>query len=288
MTTDIIEVNDFIVMIDSTDSKEAELFNCQFEDDIIGITFYNSGHVDIHAFDDRENKNSTILKSRKGKCISFYGQQGVKFSHNISQKEPLQSVSIFSTRDNLLKLSNNEKALYELHLSELLQTSDWFKSGPEVRLTPEMQLTISKIFSNSFQGYSRLLFMKSQVLELLSHYFSKLEQTENIVMDEHELQKLYKAKEIMENNIHTPPTLNELSKLIGMNNNKLKKNFKQIFGMPVFKYLQIQRLQKAYQLLQNQESTVQEAAWQVGYESLSSFSHAFFKQYGFRPSKFSK
>jgi len=82
-----------------------------------------------------------------------------------------------------------------------------------------------------------------------------------------------------------PPSLDELSRQIGLNSFKLKKSFKAVFGVPVFKYLQNERMAKAHELLRSKDATVQEAAWQVGYDSLSSFSNAFAKKYGFRPSE---
>ena len=71
---------------------------------------------------------------------------------------------------------------------------------------------------------------------------------------------------------------------LDLNTFKLKKNFKELFGVPVFKYLQNERLTTAHELLRNKKATVQEAAWQVGYDSLSSFSNAFSKKFGYRPS----
>ena len=98
-------------------------------------------------------------------------------------------------------------------------------------------------------------------------------------------EKLFEAKEILIENLDDPPSLSELSKLIGLNNFKLKKSFKELFGVPVFKYLQNERLSKAHELIQNQDTSVQEAAWHVGYDSLSSFSNAFEKKFGYRPSQ---
>jgi AraC-like DNA-binding protein len=89
-------------------------------------------------------------------------------------------------------------------------------------------------------------------------------------------------------NYSKPPTLTELSKLIGLNSNKLKKNFKELFGIPVYKYIHEERLNKAYELLCINEKTVQEVAWEVGYESLSSFSNAFQKKFGLRPNEIKK
>jgi len=41
----------------------------------------------------------------------------------------------------------------------------------------------------------------------------------------------------------------------------------------------------AHDLIRSKQATVQEAAWHVGYDSLSSFSNAFNKKFGFRPSE---
>ena len=104
-------------------------------------------------------------------------------------------------------------------------------------------------------------------------------------MPQVERDKLILAQEILTNNLETPPSLTELSKEIGMNTFKLKKNFKEFFGVPVFKYLQNERLTLAHKMIRNQEATVQEASWHVGYDSLSSFSNAFEKKFGYRPSQ---
>ncbi|MBD0402148.1 AraC family transcriptional regulator [Flammeovirga sp. EKP202] len=281
MTTDIIEINNFVVLTDSTDAKEAEVYQCQFDQEMIGISFYDSGNVKIKV---EYSDGQQTLESSKGMAMSFYGDNTVKFSHQIDQKEPLHSVSIFSTVEHINQLQDQEKSLFVTYLSNLLHSPNAFELGAKVTMNAEMHLTISKIFQTPFQNSTRLLFLKSQVLELLSHYFSQIEEKPKVLFTEEDQEQLFKAKEIILQNMNKPPTLSELSKLVGMNNNKLNKNFKMLFGVPVFKYLQLQRLSKAYQLLKDNNMTVQEVAWFVGYDSLSSFSNAFQKQYGCRPS----
>jgi transcriptional regulator GlxA family with amidase domain len=120
---------------------------------------------------------------------------------------------------------------------------------------------------------------------LLSHFFGHLAQMETSKIQKPEQEKLYLAQEILQKNLENPPSLSELSKAIGLNTFNLKKEFKALFGVPVFKYLQNHRLETANDLIRNQNATVQEAAWQVGYDSLSSFSNAFAKKFGYRPSQ---
>lgn len=285
MITDIIELNNFIVLIETSDSKEGEIEKCKLDDNVIGISFYASGNVsiDVHF----GNQKKTLL-TKKGIATSFYGNKNVRFVHNVSGDEPLKSVSIFSTLKNIKKHTQQENELYATYLDNLLNPINDFVTGKTVNMTPEMQTAVQKMFSTKYKDSTRLLFLKSQITELLSHYFASISTNRKSTLNEVETEKINLAKDIITQSMYKPPSINELSKLIGLNSNKLKKNFKQVFGVPIFKYIQNERLQKAHQLLSKGEMTVQETAWYVGYESLSSFSNAFHKKYGFRPSEVNK
>ncbi|OHX63853.1 helix-turn-helix domain-containing protein [Flammeovirga pacifica] len=281
MTTDILEINNFVVLIDSTEAQEAEIFHCKIDEEVIGISFYGSGEVESTiSFGDKKE----IIHSSKGIVFSFFGNEKVEVSHRIHQSEPLRSINIFSTLKNLKQLPSFEKELFEKNLPSLLQTKADFLLGPKKHLTPAMHGAIIKIFETELEGAAKLFFIKSQVIELLSHYFTSLVE----VSKKEDHSQIEWVKEIMDQNIETPPSINELSKMVGINHTTLQKRFKEIFGVPIFKYLQLQRLNKAHQLLSKNELSVKEAAWRVGYESISSFSNAFYKQYGFRPSDVAK
>lgn len=61
--------------------------------------------------------------------------------------------------------------------------------------------------------------------------------------------------------------------------------FKKIYGKTPYQYLSIVRLEKAKQLLQNNVS-VTNVCFSVGYESVSSFSELFKRNIGLSPSKY--
>ena len=170
-------------------------------------------------------------------------------------------------------------------LDKLVDPSGHFEKGPTFFMTPQMQSIVNQVFSNTYSGKTKMMFFRSQMTSLLSHYFGQLALMKEEIVNSSEREKLYEAKEILARNLDSPPSLNELSRQIGLNSFKLKKNFKELFGVPVFKYLQNERLTKAYELISQREASVQEAAWHVGYDSLSSFSNAFSKKFGFRPSQ---
>lgn len=282
MTRDILEINNFIVLIEQSTAEHTLVEKCGFEDSVLGIAFYGSGEVRLNI---RLDDNSHKLHNTKGMAISFYGDAKTQFEHTISPEQPLQCVCIVSTLKNLQKLPKLEQDIFREHLGRLVNPLAPVIGGPGFYMTPEMQEAVDKIFNTTYKGTTRMMFLRSQVTELLSHFFAGLADKNTLERKNPDREKLYQAKEILTNNLITPPSLTELSKLIGLNSYKLKKNFKELFGMPVFKHLQNERLNKAHELLRSGDTTIQEAAWGVGYESLSSFSNAFTKKFGFRPSE---
>jgi len=85
-----------------------------------------------------------------------------------------------------------------------------------------------------------------------------------------------------------PPTLHEIALTIGLNTNKLKRGFKQVFGTTVFGLIRNIRLEEARVLLQEGNFSVTEVALQVGYNSLSHFARLFKQTYGLYPHAFMK
>lgn len=280
MTTDIIEMSNFIVLIEQSNADKTFVQRCSIDRDVVGFAFYGSGQVELEIKHDNQTK---IVTNTTGLAISFFGNQKVEFAHTISPNKPLQSISIFTKLKNLHTLP--ESSIFHEHLQQLVRPCANFVEGPSFYMTPDMQQAVQKVLNTSYTGNTRLLFIRSQVNELLAHFFAVLASGKGGKLKDTERDKLLQAKEIIVNNIAQPPSLGELSKLIGLNSNKLKKNFKELFGIPVFKYLQEERLNKAYELLHQSEMSIQEAAWYVGYESLSSFSNAFHKKFGARPNE---
>ncbi len=285
MTRDFLEINDFVVLLEYADSKKETIDKCGFDEDVIAFAFYGSGNVELnveYGISQKEYKNT------KGLAMSFFANKNVDFIHTVSEHKKLSCVVILYSLSHLNKLPESEREIYSQYVNELINPKFDYVEGPTFFMDHNMQNAIDKIFTNTYEGPSKSLFLKSQVTELLSHFFAKvsnLEKNKTKTIKDNDREKLYQAQEILTKNMETPPSISELSRLIGLNDFKLKKNFKELFGFPVYKYLQNERLIKAHELLSSQDVTIQEAAWSVGYESLSSFSNAFTKKYGFRPSE---
>ncbi|NJB72839.1 AraC-like DNA-binding protein [Saonia flava] len=282
MTRDIIEINDFTILVEEAKVNEVTIDSCFFDEPIIAVAFYGSGNVDLTVkYGDKEK----AFTYTKGLALSFYANENVEFIHTVSASKPLECLVIATTANAIENLPNHEGELFGEMLNELVNPSDHYVEGPSFIMTPEMQSIVDSLFNIQYKGKTKMMFFRSQITALVSHFFGQLANLKTEKIKDSEREKLNQAKDILLDNIDNPPSLNEISKQIGLNTFKLKKEFKEFFGVPVFKYLQNERLTIAHKMIRNQESTVQEAAWHVGYDSLSSFSNAFEKKFGYRPSQ---
>ncbi|SEN23099.1 AraC-type DNA-binding protein [bacterium A37T11] len=104
------------------------------------------------------------------------------------------------------------------------------------------------------------------------------------IIKEKDLQKLHEVKSLVESNLRRPSSLTELSQQSGLNEFKLKKGFKELFGHTVFGYLNELRMKRGKELLK-EGYTVGETADAVGYKNAHHFTAAFKKKWGILPSK---
>ncbi len=282
MTRDIVDINDFTILVETAFSKEVIKDSCRFDEPVIAVAFYGSGDVDLDMVYPTGSRNFNYTK---GLALSFFADEQVECIHTVSKDNPLECILIATATRNLEKLPNQEGELFSELLDKLVNPKDHYVEGPQFYMTPEMHQIVDSLINIKYEGKTKMMFFRSQITALLSHYFGQLAEDHSRQIKSDDKFRLMEAKEILSNNLENPPSLTELSKRLGLNTTKLKKEFKEVFGLPVFKYLQNERLTTAHNLIRKKEATVQEAAWHVGYDSLSSFSNAFAKKFGYRPSQ---
>lgn len=80
-----------------------------------------------------------------------------------------------------------------------------------------------------------------------------------------------------------PPTIAQLARASGLNVLKLKRGFKQLFGLGVYGLFQRERMHEARRRLSQDETSVGRVAAELGYVNASHFAAAFRKQFGVAP-----
>ncbi len=89
-------------------------------------------------------------------------------------------------------------------------------------------------------------------------------------------------------NMNQHITIEELAKKFNVSTTHLKSMFKGVYGVPIFSYMRIQKMQSAAQLLIHTEQPIAEIAYKFGYNNTSKFSSAFQKIMGDMPSTYRK
>jgi AraC family transcriptional regulator len=96
-------------------------------------------------------------------------------------------------------------------------------------------------------------------------------------------ERVQRAQAILRDRLREPPTLEELAREMGCSHFYLSRIFSQEAGMTIQQYLRHVRLERAAELLRTGRCNVTEAAFEVGYNSLSHFSTAFHQTFGCCP-----
>ena len=153
-----------------------------------------------------------------------------------------------------------------------------------------MSVVLSQILEAKIHESIKPLYFKGKVYELLSLFFNKNEDTDveqcPFLVDEENVRKIRKAKEIILNQMTEPPTLQGLASEIGLNVKKLKEGFKQIYGETVFGYLLDYKMNEARSMLNTKQYNVNEISIKLGYSTSSHFISAFKKKFGTTPKKY--
>lgn len=157
-------------------------------------------------------------------------------------------------------------------------------------ITPSMAIVLNQLFHNNLNESIKKIYYKGKAYELMSLYFNRSDDASveqcPFLIDEENVLKLRKAKEIILANMSEPPSLQELANQVGLNLKKLKTGFKQIYGDTVYGFLLDYKLEYARQLLDSGSYNVSEVGLKIGYSTASHFIAAFKKKFGTTPKKY--
>ena len=156
-----------------------------------------------------------------------------------------------------------------------------------------MNILLQQILQCPYQGIVKRAYLESKVIELIALVLDHeivIQQGEakKCSFKPEQLERIHYAKEILLQDLNNPPSLQELSRQAGLNNFMLKQGFRYCFGTSVFAVLRSHRLELAKQLLAQQDITVTEVAYRVGYTNVRSFARAFKRKFGLNPKEYQK
>ncbi|MBS1753556.1 MAG: helix-turn-helix transcriptional regulator [Ferruginibacter sp.] len=153
-------------------------------------------------------------------------------------------------------------------------------------LSPDMIILVNQLLSCSFKKDVAKFYIEAKVMELLilaMDHISGNHILAPIKLSAYDIERLYEAKKILLSDFENKISLLQLARKVGINDFKLKKGFKHLFGSTVFDFQQSAKMEIAMRELKETNKPVEEIAYSIGYDFVSNFNVAFKKHFGFSP-----
>ena len=231
------------------------------------------------------NNTSYSLDVLERRSIILYNPSR-KLPINLTIFPKTTLISLLISIEKFHSLFSNEAG----YISFLSKENKNKKYYDDFEIKPTVLIVLQQIINSKINSSIRNLYMKGKVYELLSLHFQKDETSENeycpFLVDEDNVLKIRKAKDIIIARMSDPPSLQELANEIGLNIKKLKEGFKQIYGDTVYSFLFDYKMEHSRRLLESNQYNVNEVGTQVGYSTASHFIAAFKKKFGTTPKKY--
>jgi AraC-like DNA-binding protein len=231
------------------------------------------------------NQANYALDLKEEKSLLFYNPQK-ELPLNLELAPHTWIVSVIISIKKFHSLFSTE-AEHIPFLSEENKDKKYYKEND---ISPSMAIVLSQLFHYNLNSFIKNLYCKGKGYELLSLYFNRSEDPTAeqcpFLIDEENVLKIKKAKEIIILNMSEPPGLEALAEQVGLSLKKLKMGFKQIYGDTVYGFLFEYKMDYARQLLDSGSYNVNEVGLKIGYSTGSHFIAAFKKKFGTTPKKY--
>ena len=162
----------------------------------------------------------------------------------------------------------------------------FFESLP---VPPRMVTALASVLASPLVGSLRRLHLEANAIDIATQVISMLSSRPEPVrsgLKARDIECLHQARYILEHEYFDPPSILELARRVGVNQQKLKTGFKILFDSTVFECYQDVRLTLAAEMLRTGRASVSEAALAVGYQYATNFALAFRRKFGVSPRDF--
>lgn len=151
-------------------------------------------------------------------------------------------------------------------------------------LNPAMANLIQSLVNCPYDDGLKRMFLLSKSIEFLvmqaEMCSAALQTSYRYIKTRRDEEAIAHAFEYVTGQLAKPPGLSELARIVGINEYKLKRGFKETYGTTVFGYIANARLEMAKGMIMNSDKSIGEIAQEVGYSSPQHFSSAFRKKFG--------
>ncbi len=279
---EIILEKGFYVLHFQNESNQIQSFEREIDSSFIQMHFCLRGNSKFLF-----NNGSYTFDVLDNRSILLYNPQRV-LPINLEIQPKTTLVSFMISIEKFHSLFSKESG----YIPFLSNENSHKKYYDDTEIKPTVSIVLQQIINANINSSVKELYIKGKVYELLSLHFQKEENANGeycpFLVDEQNVLKIRKAKEIIIARMTEPPSLQALASEIGLNLKKLKEGFKQIYGDTVYSFLFDYKMEHSRKLLETNQFNVNEVGLQVGYSTASHFIAAFKKKFGTTPKKYVK
>jgi AraC-like DNA-binding protein len=263
-------------MIADTDSAPWVLYN---DKSFVEMNFVLEGH---------------ILQTHEGLLDRYHYRKGhhqILFNPYSLETNQLLSTgthrvfSVYVSPEKMMELFAGYLEEMAPFAEKLAKGEPFVLHAPAPGLTNELIYFFDSFWVRSLPLPVGRLYFESRVMELLANQCHLLLEApvRQPEIGKADLEKIYHARDIILRNLSSPHSLTELSRQVCLNEFKLKKYFRQVFGLSVFALVQEERLKRAKQLIFEGEKNISAIAYELGYAYPQHFQRAFKERFGVTP-----
>jgi AraC-like DNA-binding protein len=186
----------------------------------------------------------------------------------------------------LQHLRGQQAALHPVIRRVLNPATDGRDVSSVFRLTPPLRAWLERLRQPPVSGPALGVWYQGQALALMAEFFFKPDNASVIAnsrQNQVARERVERVIQILGRQLDEPPSLEALGREIGCSPYHLSRTFSREMGLTLPQYLRQIRMERAAELLKSGRFNVTEAALEVGYSSLSHFSHAFRETMGCCP-----
>ena len=221
--------------------------------------------------------------------VVSYHPSGADTHYELSPDEHLSMVTLHCRRGLMREIF--DESVYARVIGNHDDARSEQVTDQQLPLTPKIQLCINEILWSPYTAGTRLYFARAKCFELLCIVAGLLEEQEEpnpatvdqVVLSRKDVERLHLVRDKIREDLTVWCSSDELCRHIGLNSKKLKYGFKKIFGSTPYKYSIDIRMEQAFKKLKEDNLSVSEVAYSLGYNYPANFTTAFKKHYGFTP-----
>ncbi len=207
-----------------------------------------------------------------------------------------------------------EITIYENYFKEIIKPSfpkimdfdSFIKNYTYTYLPLKIIDIINQLQSLTYENSLNSIYLESKILECIAILINEATKPENaftnqinygniniganriIKLTSSDIHAIQKAHDILEKNYNNPPNISTLSKMVFLNEQKLKAGFSKHYHMSIGEYTNHIKMNIAANLLSTTDLSIEEISQKIGYNYSANFSKMFKKTYGKTPLKFRK